>query len=600
MVQIRKRLKIFLLNLFYRRLWVKIAIVLLILVTIPVALLGVLLIHTSQEAVKNSVLNNHKEIVIRAAEEIGLFIQKPQYLLHNTAQMFAVVHTEAWRQETLLVELALDYPIFMKISSLNSAGQEIASSELGGGLKGKYPKEALQETLAGRDYISKVKVLGSHTPYVTMAVPVKEENKVTGVLIAEVNLRGLWGIVDNIKLDKTGAAFLVDPNGLLITHQDKKRVLKNENIKEQRDVQSVLSGKTEAIELQDKTGKKWISSYVPIPELGWGLVLRQEQKEAYWFSRVMKAQSWIIILFSELLVILASILMAQVLASPIKVLVSRIRSVSVGNLDEKIEIIRHDEIGRLIRSFNDMTKKLKKAKANERLSAIGEATACIAHEFKNSLVAIKPFVQLFPRKHKDKEFVETFGKLVPQEINRWESMLKDLSDFSSNFQLNLVKAKATDIINSILKPMEEEFIQKKIIVQYNAEGNSLYIDADPERLRQVFMNLIINAIKAMPLGGSLIISEHLIKDNIANNKPSYLEIMIKDTGVGIPKDSLDKLFEPFHPTRKVGGMGLGLTISRRIIEQHGGKIDVESKEGAETTFTIRLPIERRAPPYPSF
>jgi two-component system sporulation sensor kinase A len=283
--------------------------------------------------------------------------------------------------------------------------------------------------------------------------------------------------------------------------------------------------------------------------------------------------------------------MAQILAHPIKVLASRIRSVSAGNFDERIEIIRHDEIGRLIRSFNDMTKKLKKAKARERLSAIGEASAWIAHEFKNSLVAIKPFVQLFPRKHKDKEFVETFGKLVPQEIKRWESMLKDLSDFSSNFELNLVKTKVRDIINSILKPMEEEFMQKKIVVQYNSEENNLYLDADPERLRQVFMNLIINAIKAMPLGGSLIISEHLIKDNIVNNKPSYLEISIKDTGLGIPKDSLDKLFEPFHPTRKVGGMGLGLTISRRIIEQHGGKIDVESKIGIGTIFIVRLPIQ---------
>ena len=593
MAQISRRIKIFLLNLLYRRLWVKIAIVLLILVTIPVVLLGVMLIHTSQEAVKNSVLNNHKEIVIRAAEEIGSFIKKPQYVLNIVAGMFAVTHADAWKQETILVELALDQPLFIRVSSLNLAGQEIASSELGGKLNWSYPKEALKEALKGRDYISQVNVLGSHTPYVTMAAPVKESGRTTGVLIAEVNLRGLWGIVDNIKLDKTGRAFLVDQNGLLITHQDKKRVLKNENIKDQKDVQSVLSGKTESIELEDKTGKKWISSYAPVPDSAWGIVLRQEQDEAYLFSKVMQAQSWTIIILSELVVILVSIFMAQVLAHPIKVLVSRIRSVSAGNFDERIEIIRHDEIGRLIRSFNDMTKKLKKAKARERLSAIGEASAWIAHEFKNSLVAIKPFVQLFPRKHKDKEFVETFSKLVPQEIKRWESMLKDLSDFSSNFELNLVKTKVRDIINSILKPMEEEFMQKKIVVQYNSEENNLYLDADPERLRQVFVNLIINAIKAMPGGGSLIISEDSINGD-APNRPSYLEIKVKDTGVGISEEALEKLFEPFHPTRKIGGMGLGLTISRRIIEQHGGNINVESKSGVGTTFIVRLPAN-----YPS-
>ena len=593
MAQIKKRVKIFLLDLFYRRLWVKIAIVLLILVTIPVVLLGVMLIHTSQEAVKNSVLNNHKEIVIRAAEEIGLYIKKPQSVLATAAEMFAITNPNTWKQETILVELALNHPLFIRVSSLNLAGQEIASSELGARLNWSYPKEALQEAIAAKNYVSKVKVLGSHTPYVTMSVPVKESGRITGVLIAEVNLRDLWKIVDNIKLDKTGRAFLVDQNGLLITHQDKKRVLKNENIKDQKDVQSVLSGKTESIELEDKTGKKWISSYAPVPDSAWGIVLRQEQDEAYLFSRVMQAQSWIIIILSELVVILVSIFMAQVLAHPIKILASRIKNVSAGNLDERIEIVRHDEIGRLIRSFNNMTKKLKKARTRERLSAIGEASAWIAHEFKNSLVAIKPFVQLFPRKHKDKEFVETFSKLVPQEIKRWESMLKDLSDFSSNFELNLTKTKVRDIINSILKPMEEEFMQKKIVIQYNSEENNLYLDADPERLRQVFMNLIINAIKAMPGGGSLIISEEVINTD-TYKIPPYLEIRIKDTGVGISEEALDKLFEPFHPTRKVGGMGLGLTISRRIIEQHSGTINVESRVSMGTTFIVRLPAN-----YPS-
>ena len=593
MAQIKKRVKIFLLDLFYRKLWVKIAIILLVLITIPVVLLGVLLINTSRKAVSDLVLNNHKEIVTRAAEEIGSFIKKPQCVLDIVAGMFAVTHADAWKQETILVELTLNHPLFIKVSSLNLAGQETASSELGGKLNWNYSREAFQEALAGRDYISKVKILGTHTPYVTMAVPVKESGRITGVLMADVNLRDLWKIVDNIKLDKTGRAFLVDQNGLLITHQDKKRVLKNENIKDQKDVQSVLSGKTESIELEDKAGKKWISSYAPVPDSAWGIVLRQEQDEAYLFSRVMQAQSWIIIILSELVVILVSIFMAQVLAHPIKVLASRIKNVSAGNLDERIGIVRHDEIGRLIRSFNDMTKKLKKARTRERLSAIGEASAWIAHEFKNSLVAIKPFVQLFPRKHKDKEFVETFSKLVPQEIKRWESMLKDLSDFSSNFELNLVKTKVRDIINSILKPMEEEFMQKKIVVQYNSEENNLYLDADPERLRQVFINLIINAIKAMPLGGSLIISEDSINGD-APNKSSYLELRIKDTGVGISEEALDKLFEPFHPTRKVGGMGLGLTISRRIIEQHSGTINVESRVGMGTTFIVRLPAN-----YPS-
>ena len=402
-----------------------------------------------------------------------------------------------------------------------------------------------------------------------------------------MNLRGLWEIVDNIRLDKTGRAFLVSDDGILITHPDKKRVLKNENIKDQKDVQRVLAGRTEAIELQDKSGKKWISSYARIPDLGWGVVLRQEQKEAYLFSKVMRMQSWIIITLSELMVILASIFMAKVLAQPIKVLVTRVKGVAEGRLDEKIEIKRHDEIGELIKSFNHMTERIKKAKVHERLSAIGEVSAWVAHEFKNSLVSIKSFIQLFPQKHRDKKFIDTFNKVIPEEIKRWERMLKELSDFSSHRELSMARTDVGKIIANLLEMMKQEFIEKRIDIKYNAQNDNLYITADPERLKQVFMNLIINAIKAMPAGGSILVSADLI--NAGSNRTSYIEIRIKDTGIGIPKSSLGKIFEPFHTT-KDRGMGLGLTISRRVIEQHSGNINVESELGEGTTFIVRLPV----------
>ncbi len=592
MEQIKRRIKIFLLNLFYRRLWIKIAIILLALVTIPVALLGVLLINTSQNAVRNSVLNNHQQIVARAAQEIGLFVGKPQDVLNITAAMLGVNYPAPWKQETILVELVLNQPIFIRASSVDLSGQEIASSELGRGLSWDYPKEALEGIGSGKTYLSGVKFLDNHTPFVTMAVPIKKLGKIIGALIIDVNLRGMWDIADNIKIGKTGRVFLVSNDGTLIAHQDKKRVLRNENLKEKKEVQSVLAGKTEAIESEDKLEGKCITSYAPISGLGWGIILMQSQDEAYLFSKIMKMQSWIIIILSELVAILVSIFMSKVFASPINTLASKIHSIAAGDLEHKIELKRHDEIGQLIKSFNYMTKKLKKAKARERFSAIGEASAWIAHELKNSMVSIKPFVQLFPRRHMDKEFVDTFSKLVPQEIMRWERMLKELSDFSSHFELNLIKTNLSELIANILVIMKEKFLEKKINVEYNAQNAKFHITVDPERLEQVFRNLIINAVNAMPNGGSLTISTDLINTDIAN-KSYYVEIKIKDTGIGMSDDSLERLFEPFHTTKK-GGMGLGLTISRRIIEQHGGSIRAESAPAAGTTFIVKLPVAEGA------
>jgi signal transduction histidine kinase len=587
MVNLKRKIKGFLLKFFFRRLWVRIAVLLLILVAVPLVLLGVLLINTSQKAVRNSVLTNHKQIVIRTAEEIELFIKRPQDILGATASMLSVVYPAPWKQETILVELALNQPIFLRAVSVDSSGNELASSELGRGSAWDYPREALDSALRDKAYLSKVKVLDNQVPFVTMAIPIKKMGKPIAALIAKVSLRGMWDIVDNIKIGDTGRAFLVSDDGALIAHQDKKKVLRNENLSSQKEVQAVLAGKAEAIEIEDKTEGRLISSYAPIPGLGWGVILRQKQSEAYLFSRVMKMQSWIIIILSELLAVLVAILMAKLLARPIKTLAFSIKRVAEGDLEHKLRVGMRDEIGELIHSFNVTTKKLQKAKDRERLSAIGEATSWIAHELKNSLVSIKSFVQLFPQRHTDKKFVHKFSRLVPEEINRLERMFKELSDFSSHFDLRIIRTNLKEIIADILDIMKDEFIKRNISLEYRPQDDGIYFEADPERLRQVFMNLIINSMNAMPEGGMLTISTNLT-NNGGFSVPALIEVRVQDTGSGISNEDRERLFKPFQ-AGKNGGMGLGLAISRKIVELHRGEINIESETGRGTTFIVRLP-----------
>lgn len=589
MRRLKRKTKRFLLNLFYRKLWVRIAIILLAIVTVPVVLLGILLIDTSQKAVRNSVLNNYQQLVTRTAEEIGLFIRRPQDILDTTAVMLGVVYPAPWKQETILVELVLNQPIFMHVVSVDLSGNVLASSEPARGLRWDYPKEALEEVIKSKTYTSRVKFLNNHTPFTTLAVSIKQMGKTTGALIAEVNLRDMWEIVDNIRIGETGRAFLVSNDGTLIAHPDKKKVLRNENLKSQKEVQLVLAGRAGAIELGDKIEGKLISAYAPIRSLGWGVVLQQKQDEAYLFSKVMKIQSWIIIILSELAAIVVSVFMGKFLARPIKTLASRIKGVAAGDLDHKIKIKMRDDMGELARSFNDMTKKLRRARERERLSAIGEAVARITHELKNSFVSIKSFVQLIPLRHKDEKFVDKFSKLIPAEITRLEHMFKELSDFSANSELKIARVNPKEIMDNILEMMREELSGKKINIEYNPRSGNFHIEADPERLEQVFMNLIINSINAMPEGGLLTVSIDSVTDGRRDGF-RHIEISIKDTGGGMSKEALDKMFEPFRTTKN-GGMGLGLTISRKIIEQHGGNINVESAIGRGTTFVVKLPVK---------
>ncbi len=571
---------------FYHQFWIQIAAGLIVLI----AFLGFLIINASGRTLRSSVLNERKEIVARAAGEVKLFLQYPEGLLNSTASVLGILYSNIWQQESVLVELALNQPIFMRASFFDLSGKVIASSELGKVIAINNDESSMRQALKGKTYISEVKFNDNRIPYLVMMVPVKVKGKANGVLAADINLRGLWEMVDNIRLGKTGRAFMVSGNGTLIAHQDKKRVLKNENLKFDKDVFGVIHGKGGAIEFGDAQGRQWVSSYTPIDGFGGGIVLRQQRQEAYLSSGIMKTQSWIIIILSEILAVLIGVIMARAFASPIKLLISGIKSALSGNLGDRIKIKRHDEIGELIKVFNELTDKLKQARANEKFSDIREAALWAAHELKNSLVPIKSFVQLFPAKRNDQKFVDKFNNLVPEEINYLECMLKDLSDLSGYSVLSREQTDIKSIMNSVLKIMEDKFSESKIKVQYYVNNNNFHIMADAKRIKQVFINLIINAVNAMPQGGKLTVS--LDKTDASDiNLPFYILINISDTGVGFSGDRLNGIFEPFKTTNK-SGMGLGLAICRRIVKQHNGDIRAESRMGVGTTFTVKLPFEK--------
>jgi signal transduction histidine kinase len=585
----------FLLSKFYRNLWVRIAIALSIVITIPVIFLGLSLINRSQSAIRQSVLSNHKEIVVRAAEEISLILKRSEDVLNTTAAMIGSAHFDPWHQETVLVSLALDQPAFIRVTSFDLAGKMVATSDLGRFFVLNYTDNIMQKPLEGKTYISEVKFQDNdHLPYLAMSLPIRENGRINGILAADVNLRSMWDIVDGIKVGNTGRAFLVSEDGTLIASPDKKQVLKNENIRWQKDVSAALFGRNEAMVLRDGYGKQWVSSYAPVPGTGWGIVLRQRDNEAYLFSRVMQWQSWFIIFFCEIIAILAAIVLARIFIRPVKTLLSGLRGAGNGNLDYKIDIKRHDELGELIRVFNTLTDKLNRAKLNQKFSSVGEAAVWVAHELKNSLAPIKSFVQLLPAKHTDGKFIDKFKDIVPEEINRCERMLKELSDFSSSAELKLERVNLKDVIDSVLKIMEDRCSESNIQIKLQADNTNLYIQGDQEKLKQVFINLFINAVSAMPQGGSINLAMRIVRAVYASND-SFVEINISDTGTGISEDRLKNLFEPFKTTKKEG-MGLGLAISRRIIEQHGGEILVESQIDRGTVFTIRLPQEISFPP----
>ncbi|HOD12127.1 MAG TPA: ATP-binding protein [Candidatus Omnitrophota bacterium] len=221
----------------------------------------------------------------------------------------------------------------------------------------------------------------------------------------------------------------------------------------------------------------------------------------------------------------------------------------------------------------------------EKLKSISILASGIAHEIKNPLTAIKTFAEYLPRKMNDKEFLSNFSRIVGHEVERIDNLVHELLEFAKPSPLQLKEVDLASLIDNTLAFLSSKFIKHSITVDQNySPSANIRLTADANRLRQAFLNIFINAIDAMNRGGRLSVSVDRVNDHV--------RLSIEDTGTGIAKKDLKNVFDPFY-TKKDHGVGLGLSITQRIIKDHGGKILVESKPGVGTKFIVELPGKKK-------
>jgi len=237
----------------------------------------------------------------------------------------------------------------------------------------------------------------------------------------------------------------------------------------------------------------------------------------------------------------------------------------------------------LIIIISDVTriKELEREKSQvERLASLGEMAAGIAHEVKNPLVSIKTFAELLPERYGDQEFRDNFSRMVIQEIERINKLIMELLNFSKSakgvyHELNLVS-----LLDEVLDLLSPQLEAQKIELLKGYQQDNYYVLADKDQLKQAFLNICLNGIQAMREGGYL-------KIDLTQNT-SWVKIEINDTGPGISSQEREKIFNPFYTT-KIDGIGIGLSISHKIITEHGGTVQLYSNSRG-TSFEVVLPV----------
>jgi two-component system NtrC family sensor kinase len=236
------------------------------------------------------------------------------------------------------------------------------------------------------------------------------------------------------------------------------------------------------------------------------------------------------------------------------------------------------------RLYEELKKSQDIIRRADRLSALGTLAAGIAHEVRNPLVSIQTFFQLAPERLHDEEFFTTFLGMTSNEVKRISDLITELLAFARSPTRSLRPVDLNETVERVVTLLEPEARKQKLTLVRTLSGTMPFVQADADQIKQVLINLILNAIQATPPEGTIVVCSR----SVVHRDVTFGQVEIRDTGVGIPAEQLDHIFDPFFTT-KDKGTGLGLAIAHQIITEHGGFITVGSTEGKGTSFFIDLP-----------
>lgn len=285
----------------------------------------------------------------------------------------------------------------------------------------------------------------------------------------------------------------------------------------------------------------------------------------------------------------ASWLIARGLARPVRELTRAMVVVGSGQLEHPIEVTSRDEIGDLARAFARMTRSLNESRAqvvqSEKLASIGEMSAAVAHGLRNPLASLRAAAQLV-RRHPTSPSAGEHLDAILVEVDRLDRRISHLLSFSRPAPFHPMPESLPRLVDEVLPSFAEPLREHQIELQLDIPTDVPNVRVDPMQMEQAILEVVSNALDAMPAGGRLRITASATG---GGGTPGEVVLEVSDTGSGIPEAALASVFDPFFTTRQEG-TGLGLSIAKRYVEQNGGRLEIETRTGQGTTVRLRFPV----------
>lgn len=560
---------------------------------LPLLVFALVSVGSLRTGTRQSVVAGNMQLATRAAEQIE------QYIAHAIATLQALgadlqgTALETWQQERILRNYVLAFPAFRELALFDAGGRLVATSRLTPSRLALPPPPAFDERGIA---LSPITIDDDLLPRATVAVRVPAAGGSAGWVAAELRLEEMWRLVDRLRVGRQGYALLVDGQGRLLAHghpDQKALVAHGGDLRDHPLVRDLLDRRPAvpvSMEYTSAAGRPVLAVAAILPSLSWVLIVEQPTEDAYGLLHRLERQLLAVIALALLATIAAGYFWGRSFIDPIFRLLRGTQALAEGRLDARVEIDRQDEFRTLGDAFNRMADRLvelqQETRRQERLAMFGRIASGLVHDLSHPIQNIGNNCRLILRMYDDPEYRETFRRTVEREMQTIRRMFEDLRNLARPIPLEHFPIDVARSLGEVVEATRLLAERAGLTLVYDPPPGGLTIEGDAFALGRVYRNLILNAIQATAPGGTVTVA--------ARAHEGQVRITIADTGCGIPAERLPAIFEDFVTTKR-RGLGLGLPIAKKIVEQLGGTIAIESEVGRGTTVVIQFPQAEAGP-----
>jgi signal transduction histidine kinase len=553
---------------------------------IPLVVYGYVSISSLRSGTRISVREGNLNVAKQVAEQVSMYMKHNQRVLQSVGSELGSTGLTLWQQERTLKDYVLQFPEFKEITVFDSTGRAIATSAIGIN-RLTVPEEWRRQSVPA--FIAPLKVDDDLLPTTTIAVRLSKSAQDVSWIVGEISLEELWKMVDTIHVGRTGYALIVGDDNRLIAHgnPDEKRHIADADQSRAGAELEFAAGfrqRKYVSKEYEENGQYMLAVGAQMSEPPWTVIVEQTRSEAMSTALSIEGQLLAAIVLALAGTILLGYLWGRGFIRRIFALTKVTRSIAEGKLDTRVELSGQDEIHELGEAFNSMADRLVELQADirkqERQVMFGRIAAGLVHDLSHPIMNIGNGCKLIVKMWDDADYRETFRRMFERELQLVKRVLEDLQNIAKPIPLERFPVELNRSVGETIESMQALAETAGITLQSQLSTEELYVDGDVFALGRVYRNLVVNAIQATAPGGLVVAAVEGHGDRV--------QIRILDTGCGIPADRLQAVFEDFVTTKR-RGLGLGLAITRKIVEQLGGRISVASEVGKGTTFVIDFP-----------